>query len=236
MKKAVFAAMLALAGLVIVGCVSSTKGGAGDDKVGIWQAERTPVAVLTSNIQVKAAGAIVEALDVAPYGLYKSIADKVDKAGTLDRYRRLYLGYVGDVKALEEQGKSREEASKEVLTALKGMEGGQETLAKLNEYLKVTKETNFEVVFKWIVDVTQQVVNATSKFAEESPKALQQIVDIAKKEGGMAVIKIPAQAKDDLAVIGDQLEACSYGLTLYKEMMEADKKVSELQVEYPIEG
>ena len=102
MKKLMMVAgVVALAGMMS-GCIS---GKAGEDKVAAWQKDRTPVEVLKSKIEIKAAGAVVEALDVAPYGIYKAIADKVDKTATMERYRRIYLGYVADVKALEEQGK-----------------------------------------------------------------------------------------------------------------------------------
>ena len=95
-KLMMIAGAVALVGMMS-GCAT---GKAGEDKVAAWQKERTPVEVLKSKIEVKAAGAVVEALDVAPYGIYKAIADKVDKAATMERYRRIYLGYVTDVKAL----------------------------------------------------------------------------------------------------------------------------------------
>ena len=234
MKKLMMVAgAVALAGM-IAGC--ATSGAADEDKVAKWQKERTPVEVLKSKIEVKSAGAIVEALDITPFGIYKSIADKVDKAAVMDRYRKIYLGYVSDIKGLEEQGKSKEEARKQVYAALSAQENGADTIAKLNEYLKLSKETNFEVVQAFIAKISEELAAASQKFANESPNALNQIAEIAQKEGGMAAIKIPAQAKDDIAVVDDQLADAGKGLALYKEMMDADKDAAKMQAEYPVEG
>lgn len=224
---------VALAGMM-AGC--ATSGAADADKVAAWQKDRTPVAVLQSKISIKAAGAVVEALDTVPYGIYKSIADKVDKEASMERYRRIYLGYVGDCQALEAQGKTREEARKTVLDQVKAQPDGAQTIAKLQEYLKVAKETNFEAVQAWIADIMAQLQAAGQKFAEETPNALQQLIEIAQKEGGMAVIKIPSQGKDDLAVIGEQLADAGKGLALYIEMVNADKEAAKMQADYPVEG
>lgn len=232
-KLMVIAGAVALAGM-ITGC--ATSGAADEDKVAKWQKERTPVEVLKSKIAVKAAGAVVEALDVAPFGLYKAVADKVDKAAVMERYRRIYLGYVGDVQALEQQGKSRDEARKAVLDAVKKQPDGAQTIAKLNEYLKTAKETNFEAVFAWIQKMTEEISAASQKFANETPNAINQLVAIAKKEGGMAVVTIPSQGKDDLAVIGQQLKDAGVGLAVYTEMMQADKEAAKMQADYPVEG
>lgn len=231
-KLIAFIGVIAVAGM-ISGCVT---GGAGEDKVAKWQRERTPVEVLKSRIEVKAAGAVVEALDIAPFGLYKAVADKVDKAAVQERYRRIYLGYVGDVKGLEEQGKSREEARKTVLKQILEQPDGTQTVAKLNAYLNVVKETNFEAAMAWIQRMTQEIQIAMQKFAAESPNAIQQLVAIAKKEGGMAVMKIPAQGKDDIAVVGNQLKDAGKGLALYVEMVNADKEAAKVQADYPVEG
>ena len=234
MKKlmAVLIGGAALAGLVN-GCAT---GAADEDKVANWQKERTPVEVLKSKIEIKAAGAVVEALDVVPFGLYKTIADKVDKGAVMERSRRIYLGYVGDVQELEKQGKSRAEAIKTVLDQVKAKPDGAETIAKLNEYLKVTKETDFEAILAWIQKFTEELQAAGQKFAQETPNALQQLVDIAKKEGGMAIMKIPSQGKDDLAVIGNQLKDAGVGLALYVEMVNADREAAKVQADYPVEG
>ena len=233
MKKLMMvASAVAMAGLM-TGCAT---GKTGEDKVASWQKERTPVAVLKSQIDVKAAGAVVEALDVAPFGIYKAIADKDDKAAVMDRYRKIYLGYVEDIKAREAQGVSKDEARKAVYAELAAMENGAETIAKLNEYLKVAKETDFEAVKAWIGQIAGELQAATQKFAEETPNAIQQLVEIAQKEGGMAVVKIPAQGKNDIAVVGDQLADAGKGLILYREMIDADKAAAEVQAEYPVEG
>ena len=234
MKKLTIAVCaVALAG-IITGC--ATGGAADKDKVANWQKERTPVEVLKSKIEIKAAGAVVESLDVAPFGIYKAIADKVDKTAEMDRYRKIYLGYVSDIKGLEEQGKSKEEARKQVYAALASQENGAETIAKLNEYLKIAQETDFEAVAAWISSIGDELQKALQKFSDEVPNALNQLIEIAQKEGGMAVLKIPAQGKDDIAVIGQQLADAGVGLKLYVEMTNADKEAAMMQAEYPVEG
>ena len=231
-KLMMIAGAIALVGM-IAGCAS---GKAGEDKVAAWQKDRTPVKVLKSKIAVKAAAAVVEAADVAPFGIYKSIADKADKAAVMDRYRKIYLGYVNDIKALEQQGKSKAEARKQVYAALSAQEGGAEKIAKLKEYLKTSKETNFEAITAWITQVSAELQAATQKFSNETPNILNQLAEIAKKEGGMAVVTIPKQGKDDLAVISAQLADAAKGLALYVEMTNADKEAAKMQAEYPVEG
>jgi hypothetical protein len=100
----------------------------------------------------------------------------------------------------------------------------------------MAKETNFEAITAWINQITIELQKAGEKFAQETPNALQQLMDIAKKEGGMALMKIPSQGKDDLAVIGEQLADSGKGLALYVEMVNADKEAAKIQADYPVEG
>ena len=230
MKKALLSvfSVLVLAAVVIGCATTKTQASAQENKIKKWQDNRTPVEVLKSKISLKAAGAIVEALDVAPFGIYKSIADKVDSAATKDEYRKLALGLEGDIQGLKEQGKSEEEAIKIVIAEVKKMEDGEEKLANLKKYYDEVSKTNYDVVFAWIKTVAEEIVKAGQEFSQESPKAMQQILDLAKAEGGMAAITIPKQAKADLGVIGDQLSDSKEGLALYKEMMERDKKIANM--------
>ena len=214
---------------LMVGCAS---GNAGEDKVAKWQKDRTPVQVLKS----QAVGAAVEALDVAPFAIYKGIADRVDNAAVMERYRRIYLGYVADVKALEEKGTAHAAACKEVLDAVKAQAGGAETIAKLKEYLAQTQKTNFDEIMAWIQKITEELQAASQKFAQESPNVLQQVTNLAQKEGGLGAVKILGQGKDDLAVISLQLKDAGVGLALYVEMVNADKEASKIQAQYPVEG
>ena len=202
----------AMALSLMVGCAS---GNAGEDKVAKWQKDRTPVQVLKSQLEVKAVGAAVEALDVAPFAIYKGIADRVDNAAVMERYRRIYLGYVADVKALEEKGTAHAAACKEVLDAVKAQAGGAETIAKLKEYLAQTQKTNFDEIMAWIQKITEELQAASQKFAQESPNVLQQVTNLAQKEGGLDAVKILGQGKDDLAVISLQLKDAGVGLALY---------------------
>ena len=224
---------VALAGMMS-GCV--TGGAAGEDKVAAWQKDRTPVEVLKSQIEIKAAGAVVEALDVAPFGIYKAVADKVDGMAAIDRSRRSYQMYIGTIKELQEQGKSKEDAIKEANAQLNAAENSAQLKADIKTYLAQAEKTDFAACAEWVQKMTEELQKASQKFADETPKALQQLMDIAKKEGGMALMKIPSQGKDDLAVIGQQLADTGKGLALYVEMVNADKEAAKMQAEYPIEG
>ena len=228
--------MVAGAALVAVAMTGCATGKAGEDKVGNWQKERTPVEVLKSKISIKAAGAVVEALDITPFGLYKAIADKVDGAAAIDRSRRSYQMYIGSVKEAMEQGKSKEEALKQANAELNAAPDSAKLKADIKAYLEQANKTDFEAIFAWIQKMTEELQKATQKFADETPKALQQLVDIGKKEGGMAIMTIPSQGKDDLAVIGNQLKDAGMGLAIYVEMVNADKEAAKMQAEYPIEG
>ena len=232
-KLVMVAGAIALAGIVS-GC--ATTGAAGDDKVGAWQKSRTPVAVLESKIEVKAAGAIVEALDVAPFGIYKAIADKVDGMATMDRSRRAYQMYVGTIQELVEQGKTKEEALKEANAQLDSVENSAQLRADIKAYLAEAEKTDFQACLDWAAKIGEELQLATQKFTEEASNALSQIIEIAQNEGGMAALKIPAQAKDDLAVVGNQLADSVKGLAIYVELVNADKNAAAMQVEYPIEG
>lgn len=233
MNKLMMVAGAALVAVAMTGCAT---GKAGEDKVGNWQKERTPVEVLKSQIAVKAAGAVVEALDVAPFGIYKAIADKVDGAAAIDRSRRSYQMYIGSIKEAMEQGKSKEEAVKQANAELNAAPDSAKLKADIKVYLDQTNKTDFEAIFAWIQKMTEELQKATQKFADETPKAIQQLVDIGKKEGGMAIMTIPSQGKDDLAVIGNQLKDAGVGLAIYVEMVNADKEAAKMQAEYPIEG
>ena len=235
MKKLMMvASAIALAGSMITGCAT---GGDGEDKVAAWQKERTPVEVLKSKIEIKAAGAVVEALDVAPYGIYKAIADKVDGMAAMDRSRRSYQMYVGSIKEYQEQqGMSKADAVKKANADLNALENAAQLKADIKAYLAQAEKTDFEACAQWIAKITEELQKASEKFAQESPNALQQLMDIAQKEGGMALLKIPSQGKDDLAVIGAQLADSGKGLALYIEMVNADKEAAKMQAEYPIEG
>ena len=224
-KLMVIAGAVALAG-IMVGC--ATTGGAEDKvaafkkEVSTWQKERTPVAVLKSKISVKAARAIVEALDVAPFGLYKPLAEKCDFAFDDYRYHVIISGYNNNVAELVKQGKSQDEAKKEAWARI-----DKADRPKVKAYIEKAQKNNWQERWTWCAKMGEEVANATQKFAQESPNALNQIVAIAQKEGGMAAIKIPAQGKDDLAVIGDQLKDAGIALKYYKQIMseiEADSK------------
>ena len=234
-KLMIGAAMLALAG-TMVGCAT---GGAGEDKIAAWQKERTPVEVLHSKIEIQAAGAIVEALDVDPFGIYKPIADKVDSMAVIDRCRRAYQMYVGTIKELMEgeQKLSKEDAIKEANAQLDALaEKDPQIKADIKAYLEETQKTNFDECIAWANAMFAEIQKASEKFANEAPNALQQLMDIAQREGGMAVVKIPSQGKDELAVIGAQLADSGKGIALYIEMVNADKEAAAMQAEYPIEG
>ena len=231
-KLIAFIGAIAVAGM-IAGCVT---GGAGEDKVAKWQRERTPVEVLKSKIEVGAAAAAVEALDVAPFGIYKAVADKVDKAAVLERYRRIYMGYVGDVKGLEEQGKSREEARKAVREQILKQPDGTQTVAKLNAYLKFAKESNFEAIEAWIKTMGEELKKAGEKLKEQSPIAMEKLAAIAQNGDRIAAMRLAVKGRNDIAVIGAQLADAGKGLALYVEMVNADKEAAKMQADYPVEG
>ena len=144
--------------------------------------------------------------------------------------------YIGSVKEAMEQGKSKEEALKQANAELNAAPDSAKLKADIKAYLEQANKTDFEAIFAWIQKMTEELQKATQKFADETPKALQQLVDIGKKEGGMAIMTIPSQGKDDLAVIGNQLKDAGMGLAIYVEMVNADKEAAKMQAEYPIEG
>lgn len=213
------AGVIALAGMM-TGCMS---GKASQDKIGDWQKSRTPVQVLESKIEIKAAGAIVEALDVAPFAIYKAIADKVDGMAALDRGRIPNRNYLEKIQEIIEQGKSKEEAEKEAIAFFT-----PEQINAINEYRNEVKQTNFDACNEWFQSIGEELRQAGEKFAQEMPNALNQLIGVAKQEGGMALMKIPSQGKDDLAVIGKQLKDCGVGLALYISLLNEDKDAAEM--------
>lgn len=227
------AGVVALAGMM-AGCAT---GKVGEDKVANWQRERTPVELLKSQISVKAAGAVVEALDSVPFGIYKGIADKVDSMAATDRSRQAWLRYKGTVDELvEEEKKSKEEAVKIANEQLNSLPNAADIKTQIKTYIAETQKMDFQPILDWIKATTEGLQQASQKFAEQTPQALQQLVDIAKKEGGMAVIKIPSQGKDDLAFIGNQLKDAGLGLAMIVEMVNADREAAKVGPDYPIEG
>ena len=224
-KLMMIAGAAALAGMM-AGC--ATTGGEEDavtkfkNEVSTWQKERTPVAVLKSKISVKAAGAIVEALDVVPFGLYKPLAEKCDFAFDDYRYHVILSAYNNDVAELVKQGKSEDVAKKEAWARI-----DKADRPKVKAYIEKAQKNNWQEIRDWCAKMGEEVAAATTKFAKESPEALNQIVEIAKKEGGMAIMTIPSQGKDDLDVIGAQLKDAGIALKYYRQIMseiEADSK------------
>lgn len=226
-KLMVVAGAIALAGMM-AGC--ATTGGAEDKvaafkkEVSTWQKERTPVAVLKSKISVKAAGAIVEALDVAPFGLYKPLAEKCDFAFADYRYHVIISGYNNNVAELVKQGKSQDEAKKEAWAKI-----DKADRPKVKAYIEKAQKNNWQEIWAWCAKMGEEVAAATDKFAKESPNALNQVSGLLEKEGitGFGAITVTKQAKDDLAVIGDQLKDAGIALKYYQQIMheiEADSK------------
>jgi hypothetical protein len=131
---------------------------------------------------------------------------------------------------------SKADAVKKANADLNALENAVQLKADIKAYLAQAEKTDFEACAQWIAKITEELQKASEKFAQEAPNALQQLMDIAQKEGGMALLKIPSQGKDDLAVIGAQLADSGKGLALYVEMVNADKEAAKMQAEYPIEG
>lgn len=236
MKKAMMiVGAVVLAGM-ITGCATGKAGGSEDQtsafkkEVATWQKDRTPVQVLKSKISVKAAGAIVEGLDVAPFGLYEPLAGKCDYAFDDYRYHDIYSGYVNDVKALEAQGKAKDAARKEAFGKLDA-----DSQAKVKAYIAKAEKTNWQEVWAWCAKMGDELAAATTKFAQESPKALSQITEIAQNEGGMAAVTIPVQGKKDLGVIDTQLKDAGKALAYYKQIMREIEADSKMATEYPAE-
>lgn len=128
MMLAAFAAGVAFAS----GC--STTGGASKDVVGEWQKERCSSELVQPTVTHPVAKSGVIALAPVASGLYKTTCDYVDKVAATDRGRRIYIGYVNDIKAKVEAGKSKADAEAEVRAAIT-----PEQKKLVDEYLAAVK-------------------------------------------------------------------------------------------------
>ncbi len=238
-KLMVIAGAVALAGMM-VGCASNKAAKEGKSEkaqkehvdkltkeIKDWQKKRTPVAVLKSKIEVKAVGAMVEALDTVPFSLYKPMAEKCDFAFSDWKYHVILATYLGDVEGYMKQGKSKAEAQKLAQAGI-----SPEDWAKTKEYIAKAQKTNWDEIWAWCAKFSEELAAATQKFATESVNAPNQALEILKRDGvgGMALMTVPKQVKGDLDVIGGQLKNTEKAFGFYRQIMkeiEADcKKVN----------
>ena len=242
-KLMVIAGVVALAGMM-VGCASNKAAKEGKpkmtaeeqeeaqkkhvdkltNKIKDWQKKRTPVVVLKSKIEVKAVGAMLEALDTVPFSLYKPMAEKCDFAFNDWKYHVILATYLGDVEGYMAQGKSKAEAQKLAKAGI-----SPEDWAKTKEYIAKAQKTDWDEFKAWCAKFGEDLAAATAKFATESVNAPKQALEILKREGvsGMALMTIPKQVNSDLEVIGGQLKNTEKAFGYYRQIMkeiEADSK------------
>ena len=231
MNKLMMVAGAAMVAGVMAGC--TTTGGASKDVVGEWQKERCSCELVQPTVTHPAAKAGVVALAPVASGLYKTTCDYVDKVAATDRGRRIYIGYVNDVKAKVEAGKSKADAEAEVRAAIT-----PEQKKLVDEYLAAVKTSNFDVLLAAGQKLLADIADATLKVTNEGVKLADSLAKDKKlSENVFALAAETSKLTGDLDKIKDQLVDAGVGAKLYVQLVTDDQKAAkEYMADYPIEG
>lgn len=231
MNKIMMLAAVAAGVAFASGC--STTGGASKDVVGEWQKERCSCELVQPTVTHPVAKSGVIALAPVASGLYKTTCDYVDKVAATDRGRRIYIGYVNDIKAKVEAGKSKADAEAEVRAAIT-----PEQKKLVDEYLAAVKTSNFDVLLAAGQKLLADVADATLKVTNEGVKLADALSKDKQLSGNVfALAAETSKLTGDLNKIKNQLADAGAGAKLYVQLVTDDQKAAkEYMADYPIEG
>lgn len=234
-KRFGFGYALVLACCLVSGCASTKGGGRKDrDAVREWQQSRVsaePVRV-TAAVPVVQSG--ITALAPVPAGIYGAVIPVVDRAAALDRGRRLYIGFVNDVKAGEAAGMARSEAVRQVRDALLGQPGGKEKWERIAEYAAALETSNLDIAKQTYAKLTKDVSDALLLVSGQMTELLGRLS--REEEIGLAEIAIQScRLKDDFGRMKAQLDDANTGLAIYRELIRSDEAAKGYLKDYPVE-
>lgn len=234
MKKALFGAMLALAGVMIVGC----GGNKAENPVAAWQADRSNAAEIAaanaaarpvtlddvtykSTIEQPALAAPVNALAVVPATIYLKVVTAVDQMAAAQDGRLIYMGVQNDIAA----GAKWEELKAQMTP---------EELAAYTAYQKSIAQVNQQNIIDTIV------MPLIAKLTEESAKVAVTVAAVKDNPAfqalaGFELIKATKNLATDGKALSAQFADATAGANLWLELLKKDKEAKEFMKNYPVE-
>lgn len=234
MKKAVFAAMLALAGLVIVGCAGSKA----ENPVAAWQADRIcadaiaaknaagkPVTVedvaYKSTMETPALASAINVIALVPAPMYLKVVTEVDKLNAAAEGRLIYIGIQNDLAA----GATWEKDILPNMTA--------EDITAYNAYKASIAQVNQDSIIK---DVVMPMI---AQLTAESAKLAAQVDALRKSKefqalAGFQLAKEGAKLASDAKAIGSMFADATTGANLWLELLKRDAEAKKFMQDYPV--
>ena len=241
MKKALFGAMLALAGVMIVGCAGNKV----DDPVAAWQAERCNAAEIAaaneaarpltlddvtykSTMEQPALAAPINALAVVPATIYLKVVTEVDQMAASQNGRQVYIGVQNDLAA-----GAKWEDLKAAMMEVK-YENGKTAYDDYVAYQKSIAQVDQQNIIDTVV------MPMIAKLTEESAKVAVTVAAVKDDPAfaalaGFELIKAGKNLATDGEALGAQFADATAGANLWLELLKKDKEAKEFMKNYPVE-
>lgn len=241
MKKALFGAMLALAGVMIVGCAGNKV----DDPVAAWQAERCNAAEIAaaneaarpltledvtykSTMEQPALAAPINALAVVPATIYLKVVTEVDQMAAAQNGRQVYIGVQNDLAA-----GAKWEDLKAAMMEVK-YENGKTAYDDYVAYQKSIAQVDQQNIIDTVV------MPMIAKLTEESAKVAVTVTAVKADPAfaalaGFELIKAGKNLATDGEALGAQFADATAGANLWLELLKKDKEAKEFMKNYPVE-
>ncbi len=241
MKKALFGAMLALAGVMIVGCAGNKV----EDPVAAWQAERCNAAEIAaaneaarpltlddvtykSTMEQPALAAPINALAVVPATIYLKVVTEVDQMAAAQNGRQVYIGVQNDLAA-----GAKWEDLKAAMMEVK-YENGKTAYDDYVAYQKSIAQVDQQNIIDTVV------MPMIAKLTEESAKVAVTVAAVKDDPAfaalaGFELIKAGKNLATDGEALGAQFADATAGANLWLELLKKDKEAKEFMKNYPVE-
>lgn len=234
MKKAAFTAVLALVGLMIVGCASNKI----ENPVAAWQADRACAEVIAeknaagkpitvedvaykSTMKTPALASAINVIALVPASVYLKVVTEVDKLNAAAEGRLIYIGIQNDLAA----GASWEKDILPKMTA--------EDIAAYTAYQNAIAQTNQESIIKDVVKPMIEVLTAESAKLAAQIEALRKSKEFQALVGFQLVTEGAMLASDAKAISGMFADAIT-GANLWMDLLKRDAEAKKFMQDYPI--
>ena len=250
MKKALFGAMLALAGVMIVGCAGNKADGPGA-AIMAWQAERYNAAEIAaaneaarpltledvlykSTITQPELAAPINALATVPAALYLKVVTEVDQLAATQDGRLVYLGVQNDLA----NGAKWEDLVKTMKeTPVKDKDGNPTGKTDYDCYVAYQKSIA-QVDQQNIIDTV--VMPMIAKLTEESARVAVTVAAVKDNPvfqalAGFELMKAGKNLAEDGKKLSGQFADATAGANHWLYLLNKDKEAKELMKDYPVE-
>ncbi len=214
--------------VVTAGC-ATTQAKKGCDQIAEFQASRAPTDPVKSSLAGTCPSVAVafDPLAVSASTLYRNTVDRVDSQAVLNSNRRTYVGFMNDVKALTEGGKSAGEARAEIEARL---DEGQKKAVE--DYENELAKKDVAAVLLQLQDDLLKIADATARANAFNAVARQDPSFAALT--GMSMLQANKDLMGDLNSVGRQLKDASKGTYLLIQLCNEDKAAQKFMKDYPV--